>query len=81
MLINWFFPGASCCKCVRRYEPGKDRITAEWNSDTGCSSISFIPRLIRGFELPWLIAGYGNALTRFGPKAGKSKLSLRFRAK
>jgi exopolysaccharide biosynthesis WecB/TagA/CpsF family protein len=34
----------------------------------------FIPRLIRGFELPWLIARYGNALPPFNPRNQKPEM-------
>ena len=38
--MDWFLPGASCYDRVRRYEPGKGRVTAQWNSDTSGSSIA-----------------------------------------
>jgi exopolysaccharide biosynthesis WecB/TagA/CpsF family protein len=49
-----------------------DRFFLGWLLRLMAQPHSFIPRLIRGFELPWLIARYGNALPPLRSRGQKS---------
>jgi exopolysaccharide biosynthesis WecB/TagA/CpsF family protein len=51
-----------------------DRFFLGWLLRLTAQPHRFVPRLIRGFELPWLIARYGNALPPLRSRNQKSEL-------
>lgn len=51
-----------------------DRFCLGWLLRLIAQPHRFVPRLIRGFELPWLIARYGNALPPLRSRNQKSEL-------